>query len=49
MCNCLVCERIQMIKENNNPYFVKELETGYVFWVITNTSRAIHCFFIKNM
>ena len=30
MCNCLVCERIQMIKENNNPYFVKELETGYV-------------------
>lgn len=27
---CLVCDRIQMIKENTNPWFVKELETGYV-------------------
>ena len=27
---CLICDRIQMIKEENNPYFVKELETGYV-------------------
>ncbi len=27
---CIVCDRIQMIKDNNNPYFVKELETGYV-------------------
>lgn len=27
---CLICERIQMIKEGKNPYFVKELETGYV-------------------
>ena len=27
---CLVCERIQMIREGRNPYFVKELETGYV-------------------
>ena len=27
---CLICERIQMIKEGNNPYFVKELEAGYV-------------------
>lgn len=27
---CLICERIQMIKEGRNPYFVKELETGYV-------------------
>ena len=27
---CLICDRIQMIKEGNNPYFVKELETGYV-------------------
>ncbi len=26
---CGVCERIQMIKDGNNPYFVKELETGY--------------------
>lgn len=27
---CLICERIKMIKDNSNPYFVKELETGYV-------------------
>ena len=27
---CLICDRIQMIKENKNPYFVKELKTGYV-------------------
>lgn len=28
--SCLICERIQMIKEGKNPYFVCELETGYV-------------------
>ena len=27
---CLICDRIGMIKEGGNPYFVKELETGYV-------------------
>jgi len=27
---CLICERIDMIKKGCNPYFVKELETGYV-------------------
>ncbi len=27
---CLICNRIQMIKENNNPWFVEELDTGYV-------------------
>lgn len=26
---CLICDRINMIKEGTNPYFVKELETGY--------------------
>jgi len=28
--SCLICERIQMIKDGNNTYFVCELETGYV-------------------
>lgn len=28
--SCLICERIKMIKEKSNPYFVAELETGYV-------------------
>lgn len=27
---CFVFDRINMIKEGNNPYFVKKLETGYV-------------------
>lgn len=27
---CIVCDRIKMIKEGTNPYFIKELETGYV-------------------
>lgn len=27
---CLVCERINQIKENNNPNFIIELETSYV-------------------
>jgi len=27
---CLVCDRIKLIKEGTNPYFVAELETGYV-------------------
>jgi len=28
--SCLICERIEMIKQGVNPYFVTELETGYV-------------------
>lgn len=27
---CVICDRIQMIKSGTNPYFVKELDTGYV-------------------
>ncbi len=27
---CQVCERIKMIKNGSNPYFVKEMQTGYV-------------------
>lgn len=27
---CLICDRIEMIRKGTNPYFVKELETGYV-------------------
>lgn len=27
---CGVCERIQTTKDGRNPFFVKELETGYV-------------------
>lgn len=27
---CLICDRIEMIKQGTNKYFVTELETGYV-------------------
>ena len=27
---CLICDRIQAIKDHQNPFFVRELETGYV-------------------
>lgn len=27
---CPICERIEMISNSENPYFVKELQTGYV-------------------
>ena len=27
---CLICDRIEMIKRGENPWFVRELETGYV-------------------
>ena len=27
---CFICDRIEMIKNDENPYFVKELSTGYV-------------------
>ena len=27
---CLICDRIEMIKQGTNSFFVKELETGYV-------------------
>lgn len=27
---CLICDRIDLIRRNKNPWFVRELETGYV-------------------
>lgn len=28
--DCLICDRITQIRKRINPYFVKELETGYI-------------------
>lgn len=28
--DCLICDRIRLIRDDNNPYFVCELKTGYV-------------------
>ena len=30
MSECMVCDRIELTKKGKNPYFVRELETGYV-------------------
>ena len=30
MSECMVCDRIELTKSGKNPYFVRELETGYV-------------------
>lgn len=27
---CFICDRIELIKRGENPYFVRELETGYI-------------------
>ncbi len=27
---CVICDRINWIKEGKNPYYIRELETGYV-------------------
>lgn len=26
---CLICERIKLIRQSKNPYFIKEFETGF--------------------
>lgn len=28
--DCLICDRISLIRADNNPFFVEELETGFV-------------------
>lgn len=48
MNNCLVCERIELIKNNQNPYFVKELETGYVVLADHQSYRGYTLFLCKN-
>lgn len=44
---CLICDRIQMIKDEANPFFVKELETGYVVLGTRSVSKAIRFFVQK--
>lgn len=47
MNNCLVCKRIDLIKEKNNPYFIAELETGYVVLADHQTYRGYTLFLCK--
>ncbi len=46
---CLICERIEMIESQTNPYFVKELETGDVVVGDHQHFRATLFFSVKNM
>ena len=40
---CFICDRIKMVNNGTNQYFVKELQTGYV--VIGDNQH----FFAKNI
>lgn len=44
---CIVCDRIQMIKNQANPYFVKELDTGYVVLGDNQHFRGYTLFLLK--
>lgn len=46
--NCLICERIEMIKNGINPYFVCELETGYVVLGDHQCFKGYTLFLCKN-
>ncbi len=45
--NCLICERIQLIKKNANPYFIKELSTGYVVLADNQFYKGLTLFLSK--
>ena len=45
---CLICDRIEMIKNGTNPYFVKELETGYVVIGDNQHFKGYALFLYKN-
>lgn len=44
---CFICDRIEMIKQGTNPYFVKELETGYVVIGDNQHFKGIHYFYVN--
>lgn len=46
---CFVCERIDWIKDGKNPYFVRELETGYVVLGDHQRFRGNTVFLCKRM
>ncbi len=45
---CLICDRIEMIKNGTNPYFVKEMETGYVVIGDNQHFKGYALFLYKN-
>lgn len=45
---CIICDRIKMIKEGKNQYFVRELETGYVVIGDNQHFKGYTLFLCKN-
>ena len=45
---CFICDRINMTKNGTNPYFVKELETGYVVLGDNQHFKGYSLFLCKN-
>lgn len=45
---CFICDRINMTKNGTNPYFVKELETGYVVLGDNQHFKGYSLFLAKN-
>lgn len=48
MNKCLICKRIEDIKENKNKFFVKELKTGYVVLGDNQFHKGYTLFLFKN-
>ncbi|WEV60729.1 HIT family protein [Streptococcaceae bacterium ESL0729] len=45
---CLICDRIELIKDGSNPYFVRELTAGYVVLGDSQYFRGYTIFLCKN-
>ena len=46
---CFICDRIKMINNGTNPYFVKELQTGYVVIGDNQHFKGYTLFLCKNI
>lgn len=46
---CLICEQIEQIQKGDDPYFVCELETGYVVLDAYQRFAVIPCFCASGM
>lgn len=46
--NCFICQRIDLIKEHKNPYFVREMATGYVVLADTQYFPGYTIFLVKS-
>lgn len=46
--SCLICDRIDQIKQGTNPFFVKELKSGYVVIGDTQLQHGYTLFLYKN-